>query len=45
MKSKLEKAKEALQVLIMYATEDRQDDEIDTVYDLAEEIEAVLNEV
>lgn len=44
MKSKLEKAKEALQVLIMYATEDREDDEIDTVYDAAEEIEAVLNE-
>ena len=42
MKSKLEKAKEALQVLIMYATEDREDDEIDTVYDAAEEIEAAL---
>lgn len=45
MKSKIEKAKKALEVLIMYATEDRQDDEIDSVFDAAEEIEAVLNEV
>lgn len=45
MKSKIEKAKKALEVLIMYATEDRQDDEIDFVFDAAEEIEAVLNEV
>ena len=45
MKSKLEQAKKALEVLSMYATEDRQDDEIYSVFDAAEEVEAVLYEV
>lgn len=42
MKSKLEKAKEALEVMTMYATEGLSDSEIDVVFDAREDIEEAL---